>query len=770
MNLGLQVENIQRFVKIKSRDNFLIELQDYYPGTTDYKNYWKEVRRRCVEGFWAMDGDEYRWMPGPLFFYVNFWTIVIDEKGPRNGLKVRPDLRDVEWELMYNYEECKGFAGFKEDKEYTCSTYARDKIVPDSYDEAFELIKEFIYKDNGEFKTYITPREYLRKTHKEQYGNPYYGNEKQNLFLLGCRGFGKSYSISSLIAHGFLFDGMEYYTTDESLIPKRTIMVGAAQSDKSAELLNKFRLGIDNLPGSRIIGGRYYPSPISKKSSGSLAAGSKNTFKHEYEKYIGGTKVRAGTKTEVKHGVYTVQNPEAAVGGRFYLSIIEEVGLLSNCLAVHGANESCLRISGERIGVAIYIGTGGNIEKIREPEMIFRSPEYYKCLVFEDTYENNGKIGWFMPYHYSLNQFKDENGNTNLEKAHKWIMEERQRRAKIRVDGKSIDSYIMSNPITPSEMFLSKKGNVFPISELMVRRQELKRNKLYQQLANPVTLLFDKESPHGVSYQIDMDNKLRPLLEWQSNLDNASKKGISIEGAPIIYEKPITVDGYVPEDMYIIGVDTVKVDHTPDRSPSLNSVWVLKGYKYGIEGLGYSEIVAEYTGRPEQGSAHFNPIVEKLARMYNCNQSVFIEVPAGDTLISYFKKKPELLYLLAPKPNMVLTNKGGRASTSIEYGINTGNKILKEKIIAYLAEWLLEERGEVDGKILRNLDLIPSLALVEELIAFNFEDNFDRVMGFAMAVIGLRQKENEVKKEWEYTSNKSSPLTALALNERFFTQ
>ncbi len=547
--------------------------------------------------------------------------------------------------------------------------------------------------------------------------------------------------------------------------PKRTIMVGAAISDKSSDILKKTKDALDNLPGGMELRGKYHKSPLSKKYKGSLDHNNANEmFRHEYEIKSGGEKLVRGTKTGIRHSVYTTKNPEAAVGGRFYVSIIEEVGLLPNCLAVHGANEACQRIDGQKIGVSIYIGTGGNIEKIKEPETIFRDPDFYDCLSFDDTYEKSGKIGWFLPYHYANNEWKDQEGNTDLERAHKEIMKERKDRSSGKGARESLDFYVMSYPIVPSEMFLTKQGNFFPIFELRQRLKRLKGNDYYKEIAKPVHLFYSSATDSGVDYALDIEKKLNPILGDQKLTDKSD-----LTGAPVIYEFPIEVDGKVPPNMYVFGCDPFEKDIVPERGASLGAFYVLKTYEYSPEGFGYAEIVAEYVGRPQGGNKAFAREIEKLIRLYGAGQGSFlIEKNKGHAIIDYFKKA-DLAHVLATKPVGLLESRPTyyAPSPTAEYGLMTSNQHVKTKLLEMVEQFLLEERVEdEEGYITRNLDLLPSISLIEELVTFNREDNFDRVMALAMAVAQLRNLQNEIKREW--MEIKENHLSLFADNKRLF--
>lgn len=73
----------------------------------------------------------------------------------------------------------------------------------------------------------------------------------------------------------------------------------------------------------------------------------------------------------------------------------------------------------------------------------------------------------------------------------------------------------------------------------------------------------------------------------------------------------------------------------------------------------------------------------------------------------------------------------------------------------YFRSWLLEERESTEDNIVRNLDLIPDPALLQELISFNLEGNFDRVMSCIGFVLGLEELYNVSKRRADYEINHS---------------
>jgi len=77
------------------------------------------------------------------------------------------------------------------------------------------------------------------------------------------------------------------------------------------------------------------------------------------------------------------------------------------------------------------------------------------------------------------------------------------------------------------------------------------------------------------------------------------------------------------------------------------------------------------------------------------------------------------------------------------------NERMKDAGEKFILRWLWTERGtnEDDSKVY-NMDLIPSVPLIEELIAYHREGNFDRVMAMMQLMFMVEETyENEIHKE-----------------------
>lgn len=102
------------------------------------------------------------------------------------------------------------------------------------------------------------------------------------------------------------------------------ITVGAEDSQKSGLLLNKTKAALERLPGSKVINGRYFPSPLTKQYQGSWMVG-KHIIADYEKKYPGGWK-QAGSQSMIKHRSFK-DNPFADQGARNLVIVLEEIGM-----------------------------------------------------------------------------------------------------------------------------------------------------------------------------------------------------------------------------------------------------------------------------------------------------------------------------------------------------------------------------------------------------------------------------------------------------------
>jgi len=708
-----------------NNDIFLLkEVPDYHPLSPSYISAWREIKRKTIEGYWA--GGYY--MPPALYFYANLGTIRLNK--PRSNVKTfgRPWLRDLEWYTFRYYTEASGFSGFELDDVYSSNYLLLDPYITDEY-----LLEEYpeTINSQGQRKKFVHPREALEMWHPYHKGRAIFHNPVSNFLMMGSRNTGKSFMVGAgILPHKFLTDGATEYTEHAILNPSPVeLLVGAVVSDKSADLLKKTKDCLDFLPGKRIISGRSYPSPLSKKYTGSWAVNSEIIAQYK-KKTPGGKPEDAGSKSSIKHRSFN-ENPFAAQGTRPVILAIEEIGLVSNLEEIYGHTVDNLKDGNRKTGMLMMLGTGGDMEKGTIPSSkMFYEPEKYSILPFDDVWENPGKkIAYFIPAYLSLNEFKDKEGNTNIEKAKQALLDNRLKLRTSSGGSDALNKEMQYKPLVPSEIFLSKSANIFPVAELRSRLSTIQAQNLYDYAEKKVDLRFDHTVPYGVSYDINHNNEA--ISTYPFDGDNR-------EGTVVIYEFPkYNENNTIPDQLYIIGCDPFKDD--TNEGGSLASIYVMKTHKHPL--LGHNEIVASYIGRPYLGKNKVNEILFQLSLFYG-NAKIYFENNVGNVK-DYFEKIKRL-DLLASQPVTVFNRKASyNTGPVLTYGYQISNDKVKWEAIQYLRAWLLEPRE--DNK--RNVDYILDPGLLQELISFRMDGNFDRVMSLVGCIIGMEEIHNLMKRK-----------------------
>jgi len=629
-------------------------------------------------------------------------------------------------------------------------------IIQKKYDNFFD-------KD-GNRKKYISAREYLTWQFPQSMGKPLYFNQCQNMILLAGRGFGKSYIAGNIIAHEFIFDGvtdLDEYKLDlvnpSKEHPRTNSIMGAGDAKYSTGTLNKTWMSIDYLPGAMEINGRRYPSPFYPQTSGSLSTG--KSLIAAYKKKVGGTWRTLGSRSTIKNRTFK-DNPFAAQGERCSVMIYDEIGMFPKARDAYSACVDVMETDGNKFGSLLMVGTGGDFEGESgiDAKYMFYNPSDYKCLVFNDEWENRGNIGVFMPASKTNQKFKNDDGWTTVEaeqRAIEYYQKEREKLSGSKGDSLALDNFIVYHPLKPSEVFLSKSGNIFPVVELQKRLSTVESFDMVGLSQKVVNLYFDQETKYGVNYKINTKDK--PINAFPY-------KGSNREGAVCIYEFPLTDDnGEVPEGLYIIGHDPIASDS--ETGESLASIYVLKTKKHPIQ-YGHDEIVASYIGRPFQGRDVVNETLLKLSMFYG-EAKIYFENMVGNVK-EYFEKQKKLR-LLAKQPRTVLTKKASfdGAGPNI-YGYPISNKAVKREALQYVRDWLLEERNSDGEIIVRNLDRIPDPGLLQELISFHWDGNFDRIMGFAGCIIGLQETHNQYENALSEQAKLDNVMNFLIKNKTLF--
>jgi hypothetical protein len=737
-----------------------------HPDSFQYSEYWSKEEKKCLEGFWGKDFRDgkggYRYASGPLYFYVNYAIIADEDEKGKTTANIIPKLRDVEWIVFYGWLVANGFSGFMDDDEYTCNLVVKkiETGVELSPKEKIEFDKlKHLKKEDGSYKTYIDPIEYLYQTFEKPLGLPIYDNPAKDFMWLASRSLGKSVITAGILAHVFTFFGKKYYDDEYIYSPAGIeIAVGSAQVTKSTELLKKMSSILENLktgPGSYGKHKSFIPGYFYLSTSGSMSPSNKSPFRHEYQIKEGGTWVTKGTGTKLVHVAWG-DNAEAAVGGRYQVIACEEVGLADDILQIQGANRATM-IRRNKFGSCMYIGTAGNMEKITGSKIMFENPDSYDLVEYKDIWENRMKpIGLFIPAYYRDNTFKDENGNTNIQLAYEQELINRKGFESAQ-NSSALDNYIMSNPLVPSEMFISGMSNVFPTAKLRELEAWMDTKNIFKTYASIGDLSWAGPERKVVRWTEDLSTKRlqRPIVDL--NLDKY--KG-NLHSSIVIYEHP---SENIPNPTYYRSLYKVVYDPVADDhgGTSLASILVYKGFAEESWNGGMQDaIVAEYIGRYDIVD-DIHEIAVKIAIYYNAMILYENNLPG-------FKNYCAMnghIHRLMISPYEAISKSGIKTfSKKYEFGvhISEGLKTHCEQLIRKL---LLEKyRTTEDGRKEENLWKIKSHRLLKELISYNRNGNFDHVSAMMILVLWLSQEKEKVIEE---QTSKVDPNNDL---EKYFKQ
>lgn len=666
----------------------------------DRTSYWKEQKRRCIEGYWVSG----KWMPGTLYYYCNFHTIRFEEEGAASRKIGRPWLRDIEWDKAYVYEEAMGFSGFSLDNVYTC-----DRKYGPEKDRALRF--GWITQDQINSKIYIPSREYMRKIHPVGLGKPLYNNQAKNVLDLEARGGGKSFWSAALILHNFLFDGAYdydiYFENKRNKTPLTSdTVVGAIESKYSDDLLKKVKIAIEHLPDKQMINHEIYPSPLFVNFSGSLSSGKTLT---------------SSVGSMINHRTF-MDDPLAANGTRPNRAFLEEVGFLSNIIEVWGALEAT-QASADYKNLVIYgLGTGGlsTHGAVVYTKEIFYNPEEFNCLGFEDMWENKGKIGYFIPGTHTINKFKKTADFITDDVNAKLYIEEEIDKAKKSGNRRRYMAEIINKPLKPSDIFLTVEGNFFPIDDIRDQLASIENNKRILEASWKVEF-YIKEGK--VEWSVSDKGVLR---------EYPHRRGDVLDTAIEIWELPKSDSSGKPSfGRYLASLDPVDNDGGDDVDHSLMSGWILDSWT--------DRLVVEYTGRPKIAEDFYEQwrrclIYYNAMCNYERNLKGFYGHMRKHTSTHYLADQPEVLSEKGlAKPIGLIGNmvKGTHCSTPI---INWGLELL----LGYLNNKSYEQadiENEDEAIYSRNISTLKSPALLQEMLAYNSDINVDRISSLILLMV-----------------------------------
>lgn len=462
----------------------------------------------------------------------------------------------------------------------------------------------------------------------------------------------------------------------------------------------------------------------------------KDYFMAQHQKDIGGVKVWHGYKSSVECITFK-DRPAVAAGKSASILLLDEAGLFPNITESWGFTEPLIKDGSSFTGIAIIYGSSGDMDSgSKYFYEMYTTPRKYNMLEFEDPEDPSKRIGFFSSAtkgrwgickdpnsKWYKQPMVDEEGNSNIEAATDDILYMREA-SRTGLDPKGLHLVTTQFPITWKEAFLRNKGALFASAEML---DWLGKVETTPSIRNSVEL-GDIVNRDGKLEFIPSDKAVY-ITEFPIN-STADKEHLDTNGCIAIFERPESVNGEIPYSLYIAGCDPY--DQDKSGVGSLGSFFIYK--RFYSAGKTSNIIVAEYTGRP-QFADDFYENCRKLCMYYNA-KVLYENMLKG--FKAYFERK-HCLHYLYEQPG-IIRDIVKDSKVQRGYGIHmqrgsNGSSGIKDTCELYLKDWLYTEREDIDGNKILNLHTIKSIALLKELIAYDVEGNYDRVISFMLCIL-----------------------------------
>lgn len=401
---------------------------------------------------------------------------------------------------------------------------------------------------------------------------------------------------------------------------------------------------------------------------------------------------------------------------------LEEFGSFPNLIGLYGTLRPSMEDGDVVFGMIYCQGTAGDKDSdFAAAQKIMYSPRAFNMYPVQNVYDKVGQgrpeFVFFFPAYINRNGCYNKDGISDVTKALLEILINRYTVKYNSTDLNLITKTISEHPVVPQEAILRSRGNMFPVTQLTERLNDLDKNPNGFDSTYIGTLV--QNSKGDIEFTPTMDN---PIREFPLN-DN------KYTGALEIYEMPQKdSSGKVFAGRYIMGLDPVNNDQADTLS--LTSVFVLD--------LFTDRIVAEYTGRSDYADDALE-LVRKLCIFYNakCLYENNIKGP-----YAYFSSR-RCLHYLADTPEYLRdkqiikyqgfgnTSKGVAASMPVN---NYANGLIREWLIKPVTIVVNEDGQDVE-KVVTNMAFVRNRALLQELISYNPDGNFDRIRALGMVML-----------------------------------
>jgi len=526
--------------------------------------------------------------------------------------------------------------------------------------------------------------------------------EKKGLVILGIRRFAKSVLEASYVSHGATFDENS-----------QNIIAGLNAADIKL-ITDKIDKGLNYLPEAW----KWQRVEDNWKNQVTL-----------------GVKTRGGERIPFSQilirNLDEGNNEEAIAGTKPRRLIIDEIGKGNFLRGFQAAVPGFTTPFGWGCS-PILTGTGGDMKKFMDAKSLMFDVGNYNFLEYNNSKDEKRIHGLFIShkfrmeakYESSLGAYLDLPKRNDLHNV-KMLVSDEELATKITNDNlerlkRAGDrlAYLKEKMYYPQEVddiFLNEDSNIFDIEGAKRQKARLLAN---ERTGTPVVLYDDGD---GIKHEFT--DKL-PITNFP--LKNTDHKDAPI----VIYEFPVENPPY---GLYVAGVDPYRQGKAA-YSTSLGAVYIYKRM-HAITGEKYQDMfVASYCARPDKKET-WEEQARLLIKYYNAralceNDEVsFIDYMISKNDAHYLEKQPEWLKEVVPN-----------TTVRRDYGIHRSAEKIRDFLHGclkkYTEQTLLVEKNEA-GEIIsekKGMVKIFDPVLLEEMIQYNEDGNFDRIIAAELAV------------------------------------
>lgn len=409
--------------------------------------------------------------------------------------------------------------------------------------------------------------------------------------------------------------------------------------------------------------------------------------------------------------------------------VLEEAGVFPNLKEVIAALLASLKEGLFSVGMYTLFGTGGGEESNFEAfEEVFFNPKKFDCLAFDNIYDDEAEgtaCSFFVPYHWNMLGYYDENGNSDKETVTA-IRDAKIKELKATGDSKKVVEYEMEWPAKPSEAFARSSSNLMPTKDLERVEKRILNDPSFTANKYTGTVEYNKEGKLYFDRHTDHPEIVNfPLQE-----------GDDIEGIICMWEHPYrNREGKIPDKLYSIWHDSFALDKDPEYIKLTDSLGVSLLYERpnNFTPTKGNCIIGCYIGRPKSTEIYNNNLIKWCEWV---NATILIENDR-ETVKAYCKSKRKL-HLLQREPDLAWNpednKKYGRG-----YGI-TMTEPRKDAATLYIVDWLTTVIGKTsDGRVIMVVDTIKSLRIIRELKKLRKKGNFDCFSALRVGMYDMRE-------------------------------